>query len=73
MDTWTGEEYAAALRHNDSCPQYNPDFRQLLHVGYKVAAEMGKRYTDGLIAFENTVAHNVSNNLMKNHLSPLFL
>jgi len=73
VDTWTGEEYAAALRHNASCLEYNPDLRQLLHIGYKVAAEMGQRYTDGLNAFEDTVAHNVFDNFLKNHLVPLFL
>ena len=73
VDSWTGEEYAAALRHNASCLQYNPDLRQLLHIGYKVAAEMGQRYTDGLNAFEDIVARNVFDNFLKNHLGPLFL
>ena len=73
VDTWTGEEYAAALRHNASCLQYNPDLRQLLHIGYKVAAEMGQRYTDGLNAFKDIVARNVFDNFLKNHLGPLFL
>ena len=45
---WDGERFAAALRHNPSCPQYNPSFRQLLHVGYKIAAELGPRFTDAL-------------------------
>ena len=38
---WSGDEYVGALRHDQSNPAYNPDFRQLIHVGFKVAAEMG--------------------------------
>ena len=38
VSSWTEEQYAAALRHDQSCQEYNPHFRQLLHVGYKVAA-----------------------------------
>ena len=40
---WDGEAFAAALRHDAACEAYNPHLRQLLHVGYKVAAEMGSR------------------------------
>ena len=44
------EEFTSALRHDPSCPAYNPHLRQLLHVGYKVAAKMGARYLDMLDA-----------------------
>ena len=40
--------FAAALRHDQSCPAYNPNLRQLLHVGYKLAAEMGPRFIAAL-------------------------
>jgi len=33
----------AALRHEPSDPAYNPHLRQLLHVGYKAAAQLGQR------------------------------
>ncbi len=49
---WDGERFAAALRHDPSCPQYNPNLRQLLHVGYKVAAEMGPRFLNALEQYE---------------------
>ena len=38
---WTSAEYCAALRHDASCPAYNLHFRQLIHVSFKIAAEMG--------------------------------
>ena len=55
------------------CEQYNPHLRQLLHVGYKVAAKMGDRYLNMLEACEATVAKNVTENLYERHLKPLFL
>ncbi|MHC4620030.1 MAG: tagaturonate epimerase family protein, partial [Planctomycetota bacterium] len=39
VEKWSGEQYAESLRHDQSRASYNPNFRQLLHVGYKVAAE----------------------------------
>ena len=35
---------SSALRHDPANPAFNPHLRQLIHVGYKVAAQMGDRY-----------------------------
>jgi hypothetical protein len=70
---WSPEQFANSLRHNPRCPEYNPHLRQLLHVGYKVAAKMGRRYLDMLDACEPAVARNVTENLFDRHLKPLFL
>jgi len=70
---WSGGQFAAALRHDPSCPQYNPSLRQLLHVGYKVAAEMGPRFLSALEQYEPTIAENVTANLYERHIRPLFL
>jgi len=70
---WDGGQFAAALRHDRRCPQYNPSFRQLLHVGYKVAAEMGPRFTEALDKYEAIIAENVTANLYDRHIRPLFL
>ncbi len=70
---WEGEEFAATLRHDRRCPQYNPSFRQLLHVGYKVAAEMGPRFTEALDKYEAIIAENVTANIYERHIRPLFL
>jgi hypothetical protein len=51
---------------------YNSHFRQLLHVGFKVAAEMGERFLYALKANEAIVARNVTNNLLERHIMPLF-
>ncbi|HSG97991.1 MAG TPA: tagaturonate epimerase family protein, partial [Woeseiaceae bacterium] len=70
---WNGAEYAAALRHDASNPAYNLHLRQLLHVGYKVAANMGERYYAALRDYESDVARNVTENLWERHIRPLFL
>jgi hypothetical protein len=70
---WTSEQFVAALRHDQSCVQYNSSLRQLIHVGYKVAAKMGNRYLDMLVACETSVARNVTENLYERHLKPLFI
>lgn len=49
------------------------DFRQLLHVGYKVAAEMGARYFAVLRHDEDIVAANVTQNIFERHMKPIFL
>lgn len=70
---WTPEQFVSALRHDQSCDQYNPSLRQLLHVGYKVAAKMGDRYLAMLAACETVVARNVTENLYERHIKPLFI
>jgi tagaturonate epimerase len=69
---WSGEEFAGALRHDPSCPDFNPHFRQLLHVGYKVAAGLGTRYLEALRSNERVVAENVTANLHQRHIKPVF-
>ena len=70
---WTAEQYVAALRHDPNCPEFNPHLRQLIHVGYKIAAQLGDRYLDLLKACEPTIAKNVTGNLFDRHIKPLFL
>jgi hypothetical protein len=73
LNQWSSEQFVAALRHDPKNPAYNPSIRQLLHVGFKVAAKMGDRYLDLLKATENTIAKNVTSNLFDRHIKPLFL
>jgi len=69
---WSSEHYCAALRHDPSSPDYNPHFRQLLHVSFKIAAEMGPRYINALHAHEPIIARNVTKNLFERHILPIF-
>jgi tagaturonate epimerase len=73
VSSWDATTFASALRHDQSCKMYNSNLRQLLHVGYKLAAEMGSRYTAALEKHESVVAANVTENIYKRHICPLFL
>ncbi|MGA7521668.1 MAG: tagaturonate epimerase family protein [Acidobacteriaceae bacterium] len=70
---WTSEQYIAALRHDPHSAAYNPSLRQLLHVGFKVAAKLGSRYLRLLDANEAVIARNVTQNLFERHIAPVFL
>jgi hypothetical protein len=73
VNGWTSEQYTSALRHDQSNAAYNRSLRQLLHVGFKIAAKMGPRYLDALEANEAMVAKNVTENLWERHIKPVFL
>ncbi|MGP8259223.1 MAG: tagaturonate epimerase family protein [Acidobacteriaceae bacterium] len=73
VNGWTSQQYTSALRHDQKNASYNPSFRQLLHVGFKIAAKMGPRYLDALEANEAMVAKNVTTNLWERHIKPVFL
>lgn len=70
---WSAAEYVAALTHDPKCTRYNRSFRQLVHIGFKVAAEMKERYLDALVASEEEIGCGVANNIYERHLRPLFL
>jgi hypothetical protein len=70
---WTSEQYTSALRHVRGSAAYNSSLRQLLHVGFKVAAKMGPRYLGLLEANEDVIAKNVTENLYDRHIAPVFL
>lgn len=70
---WTSEQFTSALRHDPRAQGYNSSFRQLLHVGFKIAAKMGQRYLDLLEENETVIAKNVTGNLYDRHIVPVFL
>ena len=73
VNGWTSDQFTGALRHDQSNPAYNQHVRQLLHVGFKVAAKMGDRYLKALEENEDVVAKNVTTNLFERHIKPVFL
>ena len=70
---WNGKQFSEALTHDQSCPAYNNSFRQLIHVGYKIAAEMGDRYFEALENYEDTIAPLVTENIYERHIKPVFM
>ena len=70
--SWESAKFANTLRHIPGHPDYNPHFRQLIHVGYKVAAEMGDRYTNLLKEHKKIIGQCVEENIYDRHLCRLF-
>lgn len=73
VSAWSAAQYVAALRHDPKCKDFNPSLRQLLHVGYKIAAKKGDAYLDLVRECEKSISHNVTGNLFDRHIKPLFL
>ncbi|HEX9006750.1 MAG TPA: tagaturonate epimerase family protein [Bacteroidota bacterium] len=71
--TWASGQMTGALRHDPASPAYNRHFRQLLHVSFRVAAEMGGRFREMLTAHRAVIERNVTANIFDRHLGPLFL
>jgi len=72
VNSWDSVKFAESLRHDRTNENYNQSFRQLLHVGYKVAAELGDKYLDSLKANKEIVAKNVTENILERHLKIIF-
>lgn len=73
VNKWGSAEFVMALKHDFSCPRYNTSFRQLIHIGFKVAAEMEDRFTDALDKSASVIHEGVTENLFERHLRPIFL
>jgi len=73
VNGWTSEQYVSALRHDQKNNAFNPSFRQLIHVGFKIAAKKGDRYLNALKKHEAVIAKNVTENLFERHMKPLLL
>jgi len=70
---WDGKALAAALTHEPSDPRFNSSLRQLIHVSFKIAAEMGPVYLEAIDSAHATITACVTNNLYDRHIKPLFI
>jgi tagaturonate epimerase len=69
---WSGQEMANAIIHDQNCPGFNADLRQLIHVGYKVAAQKGDVFYKALEQYEENIEKQVFTNLFDRHIKRLF-
>ena len=69
---WDAQTYARTLRHNQADPLYNPSFRQLIHVSYKIAAELGDEFYPALEKHTDVIAREVVANICDRHIKRLF-
>jgi tagaturonate epimerase len=72
VELWDGEKFASTLRNIPGDPNYNPGFRQLIHVAYKVAAEMGESYLAMIRKHAAVVGDQVRTNIYERHIQRLF-
>ena len=72
VNPWTSEKFANTLRHIPGHPDYNANFRQLVHVAYKVAAELGDEYYGMLEKYADVIGACVEENIYDRHLKRLF-
>lgn len=72
VDSWDAATYAGTLRHDQASPLYDAQFRQFIHVSFRVAAELGTEYLDALDTHRDIIARNVRDNLLVRHIQPLF-
>jgi hypothetical protein len=70
---WSSEKFANTLRHVPGHADYDPMFRQLIHVGYKVAAELGRKYIAMLEKHKEIVGAQVKENILERHIKRLFV
>lgn len=70
---WTPDKFFGSLHHNPVNPDFNKDFRQLLHVGYKIAAELGDDFLSQVRRNEKFIGPLVTENIYDNHIKPLFI
>ncbi len=73
VETWTAEQFVSRLRHDPSCPDYSIDLRQLVHVSFKLAAEMGDEFRGALDSAREVAGKCVRDNLYDRHIRPLFV
>jgi hypothetical protein len=73
VNAWSSQQFVSALRHDQKNPAFNIHLRQMLHVAFKIAAEMGSRYTSALMTFQDSVSAAVTENLYERHIKPLFI
>mgnify|MGYP005840439953 CR=1 FL=1 len=69
---WDGKKFASSLIHNQENPDYNPDLRQLIHVGYKLAAHKMNEYLNLLDKNRKIVSECVYENIYNKHICRLF-
>lgn len=72
VEKWDADTYARTMRHNQADPLYNPSFRQLIHVSYKIAAELGDEYYPALEKHTDVIGEQVIENLCERHIKRLF-
>jgi len=73
VDEWSSKEFVEALEHDQSCKRFNINFRQMVHISFRLAAEKQAQYLALLQAKRANIEAHVTHNILKRHIEPLFL
>jgi hypothetical protein len=73
VESWSSQQFANHLRNDPSCSEYSVHVRQIMHVAFKIAAEMGDDFHKALAASHEATGKLVTDNLFERHIRPLFL
>jgi hypothetical protein len=73
VNNWNSKQYVDVLQHDLSNKNYNLSFRQLIHVGYKVAAEAGDEFRNLLYENKEIIGECVSRNILERHINRIFI
>ena len=72
VEAWDAQQFARATRHNPEDPLFNPSFRQLIHVSYKIAAELSNEFYPALEQYADAIGKEIEANLCERHIRRLF-
>ncbi len=70
---WNAEKLSQSVIHDRQCKSYNPDFRQFIHISYKIAAENMEEFRRLVRINEEIIGKRVTDNLFLRHIKPLFI
>jgi hypothetical protein len=73
VDRWSAQQFVASLKHEHKSPTLDRNFRQLIHIAFRIAAEMGEEFRAGLISARAPIEQHVTENLYQRHIKPLFV
>jgi hypothetical protein len=73
VERWTAADFVRRLRHDPTCPDYDRNLRQLVHVAFRLAAEMGAEWRAAQDAAAEIAGRCVTENLYERHIKPLFV
>jgi hypothetical protein len=72
-ERWDADAFVRRLRHDQSCPDYDVNLRQLVHVSFRLAAEKGGEWEAALDSAREIAGRCVTDNLYDRHIKPLFV
>lgn len=69
---WKGRKFAASIRHDKECEDYNSDMRQMMHISYKLAVNRMEQFHKLLESNKKIIGDCVFENIYNRHICRLF-